>query len=220
MSSLTRIAALAVLALLTAVALAAPDTGHAATDAAHGAADAAHAAGDHAGHEEVGAIPTPKQGVATGVTALVVFAAAAGFLGAVVWPKLTVALDERANKIRSEIAAAEEARRQAREALHEYESNLAQARAEAQKMLEDTRAQQAALAAELKSKADAELGAMRDKARLEIETAKKQALAEIYAESVTLATAMAGKILQREVTVADQQRLMDESLAEMKAVNA
>ncbi|RMH25595.1 MAG: ATP synthase F0 subunit B [Planctomycetota bacterium] len=217
MSSLTRIAALAVLALLTAVALAAPDTGHAAADPA---ADAAHAAGDHAGHEKVGAIPTPEQGAATGVTALVVFALAAGFLGAVVWPKLTVALDERANKIRSEIAAAEEARRQAREALEEYESNLAQARAEAQKMLEETRAQQAALAAELKAKADAELSAMRDKARIEIETAKKQALAEIYAETVNLATTMAGKILKREVSVADQQRLMEESLAEMKAVNA
>jgi hypothetical protein len=31
---------------------------------------------------------------------------------------------------------------------------------------------------------------------------------------------MAGKILQREVTVSDQQRLMNESLAEMKAVTA
>ena len=77
-----------------------------------------------------------------------------------------------------------------------------------------------ALAAQLKSKNDAELSAMREKAKAEIESAKKQAIAEIYAESVNLATVMAGKILQREVTASDQQRLMDESLAEMKAVNA
>lgn len=169
--------------------------------------------------DDVGAIPNTKQGLATGITAVVVFAVAAAFLGAVVWPKLTVALDERANKIQNEIDAAEEARRQAKEALDEYERNLAEARAEAQKMLEDTRSQQAELAAQLKAQADIELSAMREKATAEIEAAKKQALSEIYTESVNLASVMASKILQREVTVDDQQRLMDESLAEMKAVS-
>ena len=167
----------------------------------------------------VSAIPTVEQGVATGVTAIIVFALAAGFLGAVVWPKLTAALDERASKIQNEIDAAEDARKQAKAALAEYERNLAEARAEAQKMLEETRAQQGALAAELKAKADTELSAMREKAKAEIEAAKKQALAEIYTESVNLASVMASKILQREVTASDQQRLMDESLAEMKAVS-
>jgi F-type H+-transporting ATPase subunit b len=170
--------------------------------------------------EGVGAVPTIKQGLMTGITALIVFAIASAFLGVVVWPKLTVALDERAAKIRGEITAAEEARKQAKDALNEYERNLAEARAEAQKMLEDTRAQQASMAAELRARADVELNALREKAKLEIEAAKKQAIAEIYSESVMIATAMAGKILQREVTVSDQQRLMDESLAELKTANA
>lgn len=170
--------------------------------------------------EDVGAIPNTKQGVVTGVTALIVFALAAAFLGAVVWPKLTVALDERANKIRSEIKSAEDARQQAKEALAEYERNLAEARAEAQKMLDATRSQQTAMAADLKAKADADLNMMREKAKADIEAAKKQALAEIYTESVMIATAMAGRILEREVSVADQQRLIDESLAELKAAGA
>lgn len=170
--------------------------------------------------EGVGAIPNKEQGIATGITALVVFALAAAFLGVVVWPKVTGALDERANKIRDEIRSAEDARKQAKDALAEYERNLAEARAEAQKMLESTRSQQNAMAAELKAKADADLNAMREKAKADIEAAKKQALAEIYAESVMIATAMAGKILQREVSAGDQQRLMDESLAELKAANA
>ncbi len=170
--------------------------------------------------EEVGAVPSKAQGIATGVTALIVFALAAAFLGVVVWPKVTGALDERAAKIRSEIESAEQARKQAREALDEYERNLAEARAEAQKMLEATRSQQNAMAAELKARADADLNAMREKAKADIEAAKKQALAEIYSESVLIATAMAGKILQREVSAGDQQRLMDESLAELKAANA
>jgi F-type H+-transporting ATPase subunit b len=204
MTTLTRIAAPAVFALMNAAALAAPETGH----------------GDAAGHDPVGAIPTTAQGIATGITALVVFALGAAFLSVVVWPKVTGALDERANKIRSEIKAAEDARKQAKDALAEYERNLGEARAEAQKMLEATRSQQNAMAAELKAKADADLNAMREKAKADIEAAKKQALAEIYSESVMIATAMAGKILQREVSAGDQQRLMDESLAELKAANA
>ena len=41
-------------------------------------------------------------------------------------------------------------------------------------------------------------------------------LAEIHAEAGALATAVASKILGREITVADQQQLVQESLAEMK----
>ena len=53
----------------------------------------------------------------------------------------------------------------------------------------------------------------------DIEAARKAALNEIYAESVALATTMAGKILQREVTAADRDRLIEESLAELGAHN-
>lgn len=178
------------------------------------AASVAAAAGDAA------PIAKPKEGFATAVTALIVFVVVFGILATQVWPKVSKGLADRNAKIQSEIAAAEEARRQAKDALNEYERNLAEARAEAQKMLEATRAQQNAMAAELKARADADLNAMREKAKADIEAAKKQALAEIYSESVMIATAMAGKILQREVTVSDQQRLMDESLAELRSANA
>lgn len=200
------------LALGARAAVAAP------ADNAHGT-DAAHAA-DAYGEHAATPIAKPKEGIPAGITALVVFVIVFAILATAVWPKITAGLADRNNKIQGEIAAAEEARRQAKDALNEYERNLAEARAEAQKMLESTRAQQTALAAELKAKADVELNALREKAKAEIEAAKKQALSEIYTESVTIATAMAGKILQREVTVADQQRLMEESMAELKTANA
>jgi F-type H+-transporting ATPase subunit b len=173
-----------------------------------------------AAEKDASVIAAPKEGAATAITALVVFVIAFGILATLVWPKISKGLADRNAKIKAEIAAAEEARKQAKDALNEYERNLAEARAEAQKMLEETRSQQAAMAAELRAKADVELNALREKAKLEIEAAKKQALAEIYTESVNVATAMAGKILQREVSVSDQQRLMDESLAELRTANA
>lgn len=183
---------------------------------------AAPAEGDHGGHGDAHAanpLAGVDEGFWTGVTAIVLFIIVFGLLSTMVWPKIVAGLDERNNKIVGEIAAAEQARKQAKDALDEYEKNLAAARAESQKMLEETRAQQSQLAAQLKANADAELGAMREKALAEIEAAKKQALGELYSESVNLATTMAGKILQRQVTVDDQQRLMDESIAEMKSVS-
>lgn len=156
-------------------------------------------------------------GVASAITALICFGIVVFVLYRFVWPKITSGLDERAGKIREEIASAEAARKQARDALEEYERNLSQARAEASKMLEETKAKQAELAADLRSKADAELGQMRERAMRDIEAAKKAALNEIYDQSVSLASSMAGKILAREVTAQDQSRLFEESLAELQS---
>jgi len=182
----------------------------------HAAEGATHAAG---GHEEVGAIPTIKQGLATGITAVVVFSLVLGVLWAKVWPAITKGLDEREAKIRGEIEAAAAARKQAAAALESYQQNLAEARAEAQKMLDDTRTQQQALAADLKAKADADLNEMRDKARHDIENAKRAALNEIYADAANMAAMIAGKILGREVSAADHQQLVEESLNELQAAS-
>jgi F0F1-type ATP synthase membrane subunit b/b' len=56
---------------------------------------------------------------------------------------------------------------------------------------------------------------MRAQARASIEAAKKAALAEIYTETATLATAVATKILQREFNPQDQGRLIEESVQQM-----
>lgn len=189
---------------------------HAAT-ADHGANG--HDAAGHADHETVGAMPSVKQGIATGITALVVFSLAAAFLGIVVWPKISKALQDREDKIRNSIEEAELAQAQAKKALEQYEKSLAQARAEAQKMLDDAKSQQQAIASELKLKSDAELTSMREKAKRDIETAKRAAIAEVHEHATELATRMASKILQREISQQDQSRLMNESLAELQSTS-
>lgn len=177
------------------------------------------AADDHAGHDHGAASPIPaiNEGLLTSVAAVVVFLICAVVLGTKVWPKIAQGLKDRADKIRSEIESAELAQQQAKAALAQYEKNLAQARAEAQKMLDDTKAQQTALAAELKAKADHELNMMREKAKRDIDAAKAQAVVELNAYAATLATDMARKILKREINAGDQQRLISESLSEMQS---
>ncbi len=173
--------------------------------------------GEHTGDIQ-GPIATTKQGIATALTALVVFALVFAILAVKVWPKITAGLDERADKIKAEIEAAENARKQAKDALAQYEASLAQARTEASKMIEQTKAQQSQLAAELRAKSEIELSAMRERAVKEIQQAKQAAVAELYADATNLATMVAGKILKREINAQDQQRLVEESLGQLQGL--
>ena len=193
------------------------DQAHAQNEA-HAPAGDDHGAAAHGGdHEKVGAIPTVKQGLITAITSIVVFLLALSILGTTVWPKIVTALDARAAKIREAIEAAEAARRQAKEALEEYERSLAEARAESQKMLEQAKAQQQKLAAELRAKTDQEIAELRSRAMRDIEAARKSAISELYEESAQLASHIASKILQREISPDDQRRLVEEAIAELRS---
>jgi F-type H+-transporting ATPase subunit b len=182
-----------------------------------GASFVAMAQDDH-GHKALSPTPSPSEGIVTGVTAIIVFLIVLGFLSWKVWPVISKGLDERAEKIRTEIEAAEMAQKQAKAALEQYERNLADARAEAQKMLTDAVAQQQTLVAEQKAKAEVEINGMRERARKDIEAAKRAAVEEVYSAAVGQATLMASKILRREMSANDQQRLVEESLAELQAL--
>jgi len=168
-----------------------------------------------AADEKHGVIGSISQGAVSGITAIIVFLVVLGILSKLVWPKIQSGLDEREKKIRDEIESAEDARKQAKDALDSYEKSLGEARAEAQQMLEQAKSDQQKLTAELKGKAEIELGEMKERAKRDIETAKRAAVSEIYNEAATLATTVAGKILARELSSTDQQSLVDEAIAEL-----
>ncbi|MBC22789.1 MAG: ATP synthase F0 subunit B [Phycisphaerae bacterium] len=150
-----------------------------------------------------------------GVTAIVVFLIVLVVLSLFVWPKISKGLDDRNEKILSEIKSAEEAREQAKAALAEYERNLAEAREEANQMIQSARAEAKRVAEDLKAKNEAELAERLKRASHDIETAKKAAISQLHDSAADLAAAVAGKILDREVNAADQKQLVEESLKEL-----
>lgn len=176
-----------------------------AAEAGHGHADAATAGGPM----WLSAI----QFVSSIVVFLIVFAV----LAKIAWPKILGGLEDRERKIRSEIFAAEEARKAAQTAQQQFAKELAEAKAEASRMIEQARAEQARLAADLKLRAEAELTELRESANRSIEAAKRAAIAEIYGEAASLATNVASKILKREVNANDQRHLVEESMNEVSS---
>ena len=148
-------------------------------------------------------------------TAFVVFLVTLALLIFFVWPVITKGLDDRNEKILGEIKAAEDARTQAKEALAEYERSLAEAREEANRTIAEARAEAQRLAEEMKASNERELADRMARAKADIEAAKKSAVADIHANATELASAIAGRILQREINPADQARLVEESLKEL-----
>jgi F-type H+-transporting ATPase subunit b len=160
----------------------------------------------------------PQLGLA--ITALVVFGIAFGALALFVWPKITKGLDDRNQKILGEIKAAEDARAQAKQALAEYEKSLAEAREQANKTIAEARAEAQRVADELKAANERELAERMARAKADIEAAKKAAVADIHANATELASAIAGRILQREINASDQARLVEESIRELESAGA
>ncbi|MDP7004781.1 MAG: F0F1 ATP synthase subunit B [Phycisphaerales bacterium] len=148
-------------------------------------------------------------------TAIVVFVIFLLLASKLVWPHIIGGLDQREQKLRDDLEAAEEARIQAKAALGEYEDELKKARTEAGEMIAKARQDAKAAAEELRSNNTRELAEMKSAATADINAAKKAAIGELHSEASNLAVEIAGRILDREISAEDQEALLTESLAEM-----
>ena len=193
-----------------------------ADEASHSGGDHSHDHVDHGHHAEHLATDTilniaePAGYMYPVIASVVVFLLVFGILATVVWPKILGGLEDRQQKIQGDIEQAEQSRAEAEKAKADFEAQLAEARKQAAETVAQAKADAQRVADELRAANDAELTQLRTKAMADIESAKSAAVAEIHAEAGALATAVASKILGREITVADQQQLVQESLAEMK----
>ncbi len=194
-------------------ALGADDDAHPAGEATTHAGDAGHGAG----HD---APPLLSVDLGAAVWNILIFFAVVFVLGKFVWPQILEGLRAREGKIRDDLEQAEKANADARRALEEYKQRLAEAQAESRQMIEQARTDAEQLRAKLKTDTESEVQQLRDRATQDIDRAKQQALTDLYAHSAELATAVAAKILQRQVTPDDTQRLIDESLQEMDRTRA
>jgi F-type H+-transporting ATPase subunit b len=128
------------------------------------------------------------------------------------WGPLLGLLQGREDFIRSSLEQAKGERDQARVLLGEYEAKLASAREEIDAMIDEARRDAASLREREEAAAKGEARQILDRARREIELAKDTAVADLYERATALSTLAAGKILERELTGTDHQRLIDESI--------
>lgn len=140
-------------------------------------------------------------------------------LGIFVWPKVLAALNARESKMASDLLAAEQGAKDAAAKLAELNQQLADAQKQAQKVVDEARVAAGKVAAEIKATAEREINEVKARATAEIKSAKEQAVAEIGAQVAEVATAVASKILAREISASDQQALVASALREVSAKN-
>ena len=188
--------------------------GHGAEALAHGVETTAHGveAGDHAAADEQPSLLTPDLGSA--VWSIVLFVVLLFVLSKYVWPPILKGLQEREGKIRADLEHAEASARQAEQTLREYQARLSAAQQEAQQVIERSREDARKLADQLRQRTEEDINQLRQRAEGELTNAKQRAINELYAEAGLIATHIAGRILQRELSPEDQKRLIDETLDE------
>lgn len=167
------------------------------------------------GGEEGAHGPNPFEGtIYQGIAAVIVFLVVFFVLKSKAWGPILKGLQDREGKIRSDLETAERSAKDATATLEQYKKQLADAQVEAARIIEQGKGDAVKLAAQLREQTQAEITAMKNRAEHDIKSAKQAALSEIYAEAATLATQVAGRILQREINPDDQRQLVEQSLAE------
>ena len=195
---------------------AAPTTGEAKhaehTEGADGHVD------DHGGHAELKANPFAGNFL-TAAVAVGVFAIVMIVLKMKAWGPILEGLQAREGKIKGDLEAAEAAAKEADARLKEYEAKLADAAEAARKMIEEGKVSTEKLVATLKAEAEKEINNLKERSEKDILAAREQAITDVYTEAAELATAVASKILKRDISAGDQSGLVQESLSELGKIN-
>ncbi len=145
---------------------------------------------------------------------LVMFIILMALLKKYAWGPLMGVMKKREEYIANEIKAAEESRVEAKKLLEEQQNLLKEARIQAQKMVENAKKQGEVQREEIVSLARAEAEHLKETAKIEIEQQKEKAIAAIREQVATLSVMIASKVIEKELSVEDQEKLINEYIQE------
>jgi len=157
--------------------------------------------------------PDPGLFIWTIVTFLVLLALLAKFA----WRPLLDALDKRQESIRKSLDDARRAQQELERLQHESAQIIRQARVEADAIIGRSRADGERLREEIRQKAREESEGIIRNAERQIQLETTRALQQIRHEAVDLSVMIASKIIQRNLSKEDNERLIDEALKQVES---
>jgi F-type H+-transporting ATPase subunit b len=146
---------------------------------------------------------------------IICFLATFFFLKKVAFGRIQGAIDARRERIEQAIAEADNARAEAHSLLEEHRKLVAQAKGEGEEILAEARRIADSQRERVRQETEEDRQRRLEETRRQIEQATHQALGEIRDEVGRLSLLAAEKITRKSLTDADQQRLIDEALAEI-----
>jgi len=133
-----------------------------------------------------------------------------------VWGRLTKALDDRAEGIKTELEEARKLREEAQALLAQYQRKQRDAEEEAQEIVSQARHEAERLAAETKQKLDEQVTRRTALAEQKIAMAEAQAAKEVRDAATEVAVAAAAKVLAETSDDARQDALINQSLDQVR----
>jgi F-type H+-transporting ATPase subunit b len=133
------------------------------------------------------------------------------------WGPILAGLQTREEGIARDKSEAEQARRLATEARAKADEELKRVHAEINQMIAKARQDAQQTAEEEIARGKAQLQAERDRLHRELETARDQALQQIWGQAAQLATLISSKAIGKQLREEDHRALLDEALKEFRA---
>jgi F-type H+-transporting ATPase subunit b len=157
--------------------------------------------------------PDPGLFIWTIVTFLVLLALLARFA----WRPLLEALEKRQESIRKSLDDARKAKEELERLQQESAQIIREARVEADAIIVRSRADAERLREEMRQKAREESEGIVRNAERQIQLETTRALQQIRHEAVDLSVMIASKIIQRNLSKEDNERLIDEALKQVES---
>ena len=146
---------------------------------------------------------------------IVCFAVTFFFLKKFAFGPVQQMIDTRRERIQNALDEADRARDEARNLLEEHRKLIGQAKSESEEILAEARRVADAQRERVRVETEEDRQRRLEETRRQIEQATQQALGQIRDEVGKLSLAAAEKITRKSLTGSDQQRLIDEALAEI-----
>ncbi|WP_462270283.1 F0F1 ATP synthase subunit B [Ligilactobacillus agilis] len=152
-----------------------------------------------------------KEGFAWGdfLYYLVLFIILMALIKKFAWGPATEMMEKRATKIATDIDAAEESRKKAENLAQKREEALQASRTEASEIINRAKQNGEQQKATIVSAAHDEVVTMKANAKKDIQQERQEALASVKNDVAELSIEIASKIIQKELSAADQKALVD-----------
>jgi F-type H+-transporting ATPase subunit b len=148
---------------------------------------------------------------------IVVFLVLLTLLAKFAWGPLLKALEQRQAAIRKSLDDAQLAKQELERLQQQSEKIIRDARVEADAIISRSRGDAERLREEMKQKARAEADTIVKSAERQIQLETGRALQQIRREAADLSVLIASKIIQRNLSKEDNERLIDETIRQVEA---
>lgn len=154
------------------------------------------------------------------VWGIIAFIVVVGLLMKVAFPKIRAAVEAREAEIVGNLEKAEAEKAEANKVLDDYKRQLAEARAEANKIIEEARQSADKVRKDLIAKAEQDASGVVERAQEQIEAQRTQAMEELRSEVRNLAIVVAEKVVGDSMDASRQSKLVDEYIAQVGSMSA